>query len=191
MSNNANSSKGGIKMIVSAIACVIVLAMGFLNSAGNNPDNQTIAETTSEMPQYETDRQGEKETTTPAATQQVEVRTTEAEITEVETTTAEITEAQTTAEIVVKEPFYFRTKNQWESHYEKHGIEMGFANKQEYLDAANKVIINPDALHKFEAEDGDDVYYVEATNEFVVVSRDGYIRTYFNPSDGIDYFNRQ
>ena len=31
----------------------------------------------------------------------------------------------------------------------------------------------------------------EETNEFVVVSTDGYIRTYFNPSDGIDYFNRQ
>lgn len=170
MSNNETTAKGGLKMIISAIACLIVLAMGFVGGAGNNPDNAAnqnqgnIIETTSEMPQYETDRQGEEEI---------------------------IAEATEEAAIVVKEPFYFRTKDQWESHYEKHGIEMGFADKQAYLDAANKVIINPDALHKFEAEDGDDVYYVEATNEFVVVSRDGYIRTYFNPSDGIDYFNRQ
>ena len=28
-------------------------------------------------------------------------------------------------------------------------------------------------------------------NEFVVLSRDGYIRTYFYPSDGIEYFERQ
>ena len=57
MSKNANSPKGGMKLIVSAIACVIVLAMGFLNSAGNNPDNQNpgdTIETTSEMAQYET-----------------------------------------------------------------------------------------------------------------------------------------
>ena len=68
---------------------------------------------------------------------------------------------------------------------------MGFASAEEYELAAYKVIINPDALHKIEAEDGDDVYYVEETNEFVVVSQDGYIRTYFNPSAGIDYYNRQ
>ena len=44
---------------------------------------------------------------------------------------------------------------------------------------------------KIEEEDGDDVYYIESTNEFVVVSKDGYLRTYFYPSDGLDYFNRQ
>ena len=47
------------------------------------------------------------------------------------------------------------------------------------------------ALSKTEKEDGDNVYYVEESNEFVVISQDGYIRTYFNPSAGIDYFNRQ
>ena len=46
-------------------------------------------------------------------------------------------------------------------------------------------------IHKLEAEDGDDVYYLEETNEFVIVSTDGYIRTYFKPSKGIDYYNRQ
>ena len=68
---------------------------------------------------------------------------------------------------------------------------MGFADAESYLAAANAVVVNPDALHKTEKEDGDDIYYVEATNEFVVVSSDGYIRTYFNPSAGIDYYNRQ
>ncbi len=68
---------------------------------------------------------------------------------------------------------------------------MGFDSAKAYEAAANQVIQNPDVLHKLEAEDGDDVYYLEATNEFVVVSTDGYIRTYFNPDSGIDYFNRQ
>ena len=78
-----------------------------------------------------------------------------------------------------------------QSHYEKHGVEMGFESPEEYLESANKVVSNPESLHKLEAEDGDDIYYLEATNEFVVVSTDGYIRTYFFPTAGIDYYNRQ
>ncbi len=87
--------------------------------------------------------------------------------------------------------YYFRSSKLLNSHYEKHGIEMGFASAKEYEKAASDVVNNPAALHKTEAEDGDDVYYVEETNEFVVVSTDGYIRTYFNPGGGIDYYNRQ
>ena len=68
---------------------------------------------------------------------------------------------------------------------------MGFASAEEYTAAANRVISDPASLHKKEQEDGDDVYYLEKTNDFVIVSTDGYIRTYFRPDDGIDYFNRQ
>ena len=76
-------------------------------------------------------------------------------------------------------------------NYEKHGIEMGFDSAAAYEEAASAVINNPDALYKTEKEDGDGVYYVEATNEFVILSTDGYIRTYFYPNGGINYFNRQ
>ena len=68
---------------------------------------------------------------------------------------------------------------------------MGFSSASAYVAAASAVVSNPASLHKIEAEDGDDVYYLEATNEFVVVSTDGYIRTYFNPNGGKDYFDRQ
>ncbi|MBQ8823083.1 MAG: hypothetical protein IJZ82_10595 [Lachnospiraceae bacterium] len=91
----------------------------------------------------------------------------------------------------VEEYLSFRNEELWESHYEKHGIDMGFASMEEYLEAANLVLYNEDTLHKIEAEDGDDVYFLEETGEFVVVSTDGYIRTYFIPDAGIDYFNRQ
>ena len=37
----------------------------------------------------------------------------------------------------------------------------------------------------------DDVYYLESTNEFVIVATDGYIRTYFKPDDGKAYYDRQ
>ena len=89
------------------------------------------------------------------------------------------------------ESLEFRKKSYLDEHYEKHGVEMGFESSEDYLAAANAVIDNPDALHKNEAEDGDDIYYLEETNEFVVVSTDGYIRTYFKPRAGIDYYNRQ
>ncbi len=97
--------------------------------------------------------------------------------------------------VVQKEPsrkiYTFRSESLLQEHYRKHGVEMGFATKEEYVAAANAVISSLAALHKLEAEDGDDVYYLEATNEIVIVSTDGYIRTYFCPNEGKDYFDRQ
>ena len=86
--------------------------------------------------------------------------------------------------------YTFRNEELLKSHYEKHGIEMGFST-EEYQTAASLVVNNPKALHKKEKEDNDDVYYLEETNEFVIISTDGYIRTYFNPNSGIEYYNRQ
>lgn len=85
--------------------------------------------------------------------------------------------------------YKFRKAQYLAEHFQKHGEEFPYSTEEEYLQGANNVIHNPDALHKLEAEDGDDVYYVESTNEFVVVSTDGFIRTYFKAS--MDYYNRQ
>ena len=85
----------------------------------------------------------------------------------------------------------FRNKKLLDQHYTKHGIEMGFGSAAEYEAAAAAVVSKPGVMHKTEAEDGDDVYYVPASNEFVVVSTDGYIRTYFLPDSGIKYYNKQ
>lgn len=95
------------------------------------------------------------------------------------------------AEVPPEQIYSFRNERLLNQHYEKHGIEMGFDTIEEYVAAANAVINHPDVLHKKEAEDNDDVYFLEATNEFVVVSTDGYIRTYFIASGGIAYYNRQ
>ena len=108
----------------------------------------------------------------------------------VETPTESSTEISTEPEEEQIE-YRFRSKKLLNEHYEKHGVDMGFESAADYEKAASAVVNNPDALHKTEKEDGDDVYYLKATNEFVIVSPDGYIRTYFNPRDGIDYFNRQ
>ena len=115
----------------------------------------------------------------PQTTTQTEQTATEEQITTTETTEA-------------PQAFYtFRYDDLLQSHYKKHGQYMGFNSPEEYLAAANAVISNPEALTKTEKEDGDMVYYVEDTNEFVVLSTDGYIRTYFNPDSGKSYFDRQ
>lgn len=85
----------------------------------------------------------------------------------------------------------FRNESLLREHFDKHGKEMGFTDAKAYKQAAAAVVTNPLSLHKLEAEDNDDVYYLENTNEFVIVSTDGYIRTYFKPDKGKAYFDQQ
>lgn len=87
--------------------------------------------------------------------------------------------------------YHFKNDDRLSDHYYKHGIEMGFASEEEYEERASEIINDPSALHKTEKEDEDDIYYLEETNEIVFVSDDGYIRTYFNPEDGIEYYEEQ
>ena len=87
--------------------------------------------------------------------------------------------------------YHFRNEELLKQHYQKHGVEMGFASEEEYEKAASAVITNPESLSKTEEEDGDYCYYLESANEFAILSTDGYIRTYFNPSAGKAYFDKQ
>ena len=64
------------------------------------------------------------------------------------------------------------------------GREMGFRSPKAYEQAAGEVAENRKSLHKKQRDDGDDVYFLESGNDFVVVSGDGYIRTYFWPDSG-------
>lgn len=132
------------------------------NTNNTLPENMSSTESTTSV---------EPETTTPA----------EPEVT--------APEPEVTTPVAVN--YVFRNSRLLQQHYEKHGIEMGFDSAESYQAAASAVINNPDALSKTEAEDGDYVFYVEATNEFVILSTDGYIRTYFLPSGGKAYYDRQ
>lgn len=89
--------------------------------------------------------------------------------------------------------YYFRSEKLFDSHYEKHGAEFGDITQDEYLDLANELINaeGENILHKTEKDDGDFLYYDTETNEFLVLSTDGYIRTFFKPSEGLDYWERQ
>ena len=91
--------------------------------------------------------------------------------------------------------YHFRNQKYLNEHFEKHGSEFddtfNYQTAEEYEKGASDVINDDDALFKHEAEDGDEVYYIEDTNEFVILSQDGYIRTYFRPTAGKKYFDRQ
>ena len=87
--------------------------------------------------------------------------------------------------------YRFRSQKLKDQHFAKHGKEMGYQNANAYEVAANEVISDKISLHKIESEDGDTVYYREKDNAFVVVSTDGYIRTFFNPEGGKSYYDRQ
>ncbi len=192
MSNNGNKNgkkKGVIGTAASLIAVLIIYLVsgnidGKQDTTGTQ-DTQSTQSTVQTQEDYESQAQQEStEQTTPEQT--TPEQTTPEPNTEV--TDNEKEEEQEEAPVVT---YSFRNESLLESHYEKHGIEMGFDSAEEYEAAASRVVNNPDALYKLEAEDNDHVYYVEETNEFVVVSQDGYIRTYFLPSRGIDYFNAQ
>ncbi len=186
MSTSKKTNKKGKKtiggMITTVLATIIVIIAYLFGWGGNDAEdvsenalnNASDSQVISEEYETEDEEPGEQEDEDEEAYADAEDE--ETDFLEEEITVAEIT---------------FRNQYLLDQHYEKHGIEMGFASAEEYELAAYKVTIHPDTLHKIEAEDGDDVYYREETNEFVVVSTDGYIRTYFNPSGGIDYYNRQ
>ncbi len=104
------------------------------------------------------------------------------------------TKAETAESTKKTVEYKFRNKDRLDEHYEKHGIEMGFKDAEAYRKAASDIINSAGSegvLSKYKSDgSGDMCFYVEATKEFVVLSNDGYIRTYYICS-GIKYYNKQ
>ena len=89
----------------------------------------------------------------------------------------------------------FRSQDKLDEHYEKHVVqqkEFGTITKDEYLALAQQLVGNPGSsvLTKKDSE-GNTLFYDPDTNEFAVLSSDGYIRTFFKPSGGQSYYDRQ
>lgn len=201
----------GVLIILLLIGFAISLITGkdLLSPGGDGGSSGNSAIVTSEDTEASTDDETEANTAETAAPGETAVgteKTTAAKVTTAKvTTTKKVTTAKvTTAKKVTATAaptenkyteYHFRSKSQLNQHFDKHGGEFkkdfGYKTAAEYEKGASDVINNPKALCKTEKEDGDYVYYIEETNEFVILSTDGYIRTYFRPSAGIDYFNRQ
>ncbi len=90
----------------------------------------------------------------------------------------------------VESEIEFRNSKSLEEHFKKHGIEMGYSSASEYQGRANEIISDDNVL-KTQQDDLDMAYFLQSSGEFVVVSRDGFFRTFFIPEEGMKYFNKQ
>ncbi|MBO4872749.1 MAG: hypothetical protein J5496_04985 [Lachnospiraceae bacterium] len=161
-----------LKTILTVLAVIVVLYLVF----------------TGKIPLF-SDGETNTDPGVPVVTQEADTGTESPAATKSAATKAAATEPAATEKPYVS--YTFRSSKLLNEHYEKHGKEMGFKSAKAYEKAASDVINNPNALTKREKEDNDYVYYVEATNEFVILSQDGYIRTYFLPNAGKAYYDRQ
>lgn len=206
------------KLKVFAVLSTAVVSASFFGGCGDNNDvkyidgpaitivtteNKNIKSTTTAPATISTKKQKDKNTasTETESTETVTSKSKKKEKSDKKNTSAESENVTTTTESVFQSDdgtyveYHFRSEKLLNQHFEKHGAEFyddfGYETAKEYEKGASDVINNSEALHKTEAEDGDGVYYIEDTNEFVILSTDGYIRTYFRPNGGIDYYNRQ
>ena len=86
----------------------------------------------------------------------------------------------------------FKSQDLLDSHYDKHKGEFGSITKDEYLMKANELINSEgDNILTKVRNNGDILYYNSSTNEFAVKTKDGFLRTFFKPSEGLEYFKRQ
>lgn len=176
------------------VLVVVVALLLFVFSLGNNFLNVNSEQL---LATEQAEQAAEQELSLSERTEQEQLQIQTTQIAEKETVEHPESQPQSMSETVVQTvteansetAYQFRKAWYLTEHFQKHGEEFPYDTEEDYLQGANDVIKNPEALHKLEAEDGDDVYYVEDTNEFVVVSTDGYIRTYFKAT--LDYYNRQ
>lgn len=194
--SNDNSTKSNIRKVITIAVFVLLLigAVYFYFSAPDKPDNSSTSDSNSSVTSTaeNTENSAQEVIPTPESSPVSETQPTQS----TQEQSSQISQPeQSKPQSTQSEPqtvtLRFRSKSLLNQHYQKHGIDMGFSSAEEYEKAAAAVPANPAALHKTEKEDGDDVYYIESTNEFVVVSTDGYIRTYFLPDAGRNYFDRQ
>lgn len=189
-----NSGGNKTPAILGTIAALIAAFFGITiptNFFGGGNEAASSVPTSSKVESVDSSVNENSSETEITVTSKPETTTTKTETSEPETTT---TKAETSKPESSKEEvfYYFRNQGLYDSHYEKHGHEFGNITKEEYLQKANDLINSdsPDVLTKYE-DDGDFMYFDKKSGEFLVLSPDGYIRTFFIPDDGIDYWNRQ
>lgn len=125
--------------------------------------------------------------------------TAEAEIPETGAAIAEEEQEEIDTETDLRDVFasgtQFRNKDRFEEHYQKHVIdqqEFGNITRDEYMRLAQELVDTPsDEVLSKQNGDGDTLYYDPGSNSFAVVSADGYLRTFFKPSAGQAYYDRQ
>lgn len=84
----------------------------------------------------------------------------------------------------------FSSQETLEKHYQKRLDEFGSITSDEYLQLANELASAPlsDDVEQIERSDGSISKYRFSTNDFLVITEDGSIRTFFKPKNTKDYW---
>jgi pyocin large subunit-like protein len=88
--------------------------------------------------------------------------------------------------------YKFANDDLLEQHYNKHVInqkEFGNITKNQYLQQAQNVTKNYN--YSGVRSNGDTLFYNSTTNEFVITIPNEVIRTYFKPTEGLQYYLRE
>jgi pyocin large subunit-like protein len=87
----------------------------------------------------------------------------------------------------------FRSRRQFDEHYQKHGSEFGRVTQAEYLELAQELRDAPVGGQILEARKPGGIVtkFDKRHGYFGAYNRDGTIRTFFVPNDGERYFHRQ
>ena len=105
------------------------------------------------------------------------------------------TNEENTATIKVKTSSsrQFVSEQLFQKHYDKHLSEFGEISKERYLEKANALADAPlsEDIVQLVRSDGSIAKYCYSTNEFVVVTADGNIRTYFKPETKEAYWDEE
>lgn len=72
--------------------------------------------------------------------------------------------------------YIFRSFDLLVENYQEYGRDMGYVSEEKYLEAANDVIADPEAVHR--KADSGDTYQRPETGEQVILSVDGYIEKF-------------
>lgn len=87
----------------------------------------------------------------------------------------------------------FETPKSLEKHVRKHIAEYGDISEEEYINRAQKLLRQSpsDDILVLKRADGSVAKYRISTNEFVVGTKEGAIRTAFKPQNGYDYWRTE
>jgi pyocin large subunit-like protein len=102
-------------------------------------------------------------------------------------------QASRSADEVKRPDVGFRSRAQFNEHFQKHGAEFGHITQAEYLRQAQMLRDAPvgGSIEEIRRDDGTVSRFDRSTGAFLAFNRDGTIRTFFKPNDGEAYFRRQ
>lgn len=98
----------------------------------------------------------------------------------------------------LKRNIYFQwakdfNKKTLNKHYNEHKKNMGFDSKESYKQHAIKFAntIDRKNCESFVDKNGSTYKYNKKTNEFAIITKDGFVIIYYKPKDSYDYYKNQ